>query len=208
MQKIIIGIDAAFRNFGIVFDNITHGDNSIFYHEIIKTEKVSKKSHVRVSVDDFENIQKIANRLQVLIDQHCEINDKMLIVAELPTGASQSSIAARLMGFSIAIIGTLSALYDIPVITIDPKDAKVNLIGSRNATKDQVMETICKRFQGSYLKMELKPFTNKKGKVIRSHKYHIRLGGKYYDKDFEHVADAINAVLLARTTNRYQMWDQ
>jgi len=117
-----LALDPAFRNIGIVEFNLVDGIPIPYNLDIIQT----KKGKGKVGLDDLRASRKIHKGLQNFIQ------DKDIIIAELPTG-SQSSRAAMASG---VIIGILAGLENLT--TVSPNQVK-NIVG-KNATKDEIIE--------------------------------------------------------------------
>lgn len=199
-RQIIIAMDAGYRHFGISIIDVTKAktpDDFVFLHlETIVTKRENKKFNIKVATDDVFSLTHTLGRLREIIDEHCNLDDKLLIAAEIPTGGSQSSIAAKSMGFATAMTVAISTLYDIPAIYIDPKDSKAATTGKESASKLFVMTTIAHKYGGNF---ELKKGTK--------NMYLFNFNGEIYHSNvFEHIADSISAAITAMNTEQYKLW--
>jgi len=125
----IIGIDPSLRNFGIAkgwFDL-----NTLKWEveevELIKTEK-SKIKAMRKSADDY-------SRARILYEglKEAEKGAELAFI-EMPIG-SQSASAMLSYGACVA----LAACIDIPLIQVTPSQVKIEAVGDRNATKEEMI---------------------------------------------------------------------
>src|SRR3990167_3168925 len=101
----------------------------------IRTTKDDAKLGVRVAEQDVTRVQETARALVELIDRH---QIKMMVV-ELPHGGAQSSRAVRAMALSTGLIAGLVEYFGLAVEWLTPDDTRIAAVGSRKATKDQVM---------------------------------------------------------------------
>ena len=199
-RQIIIGMDAGYRNFGISIVDVTDTDDikkfKFIHLETIVTKRENKKFNIKVATDDVFSIMHTLNRIREIIDDNCDLTDKMLIAAEIPTGGSQSSIAAKSMGFATAMTVAISVLYDIPAIYVDPRDVKSVVTGRENASKIFIMSTLALHFGGNF---KLKKGTKNKYLFMFN-------GNEFHSNEFEHIADSIGAIMYAVDTSQYRLW--
>jgi Holliday junction resolvasome RuvABC endonuclease subunit len=158
----IISLDVGFKTTGFaVWDK----GNIVFCGTII-TEKSQKKT-TRVADDYYERSSRLAYELNRLIDYY----DIKGIVGELPSGGALSAKAAVMMNMATAVVASVATLRQLPCEWCTPNETKLAVCGYRSATKDEIMETVKKKFPESL---------------------HLFPSAKTY---FEHIADAIGAYL-------------
>lgn len=108
----------------------------------IRTTKDDAKLGVRVAEQDVTRVQETARALVDIIDRH---QIKMMVV-ELPHGGAQSSRAVRAMALSTGLIAGLVEYFGLAVEWLTPDDTRIAAVGSRKATKDQVMAGMAVRY--------------------------------------------------------------
>jgi len=159
----ILSLDVGFRNTGwVVFDL----DGKIVDCGVLMTEK--NKKHIRVADDYATRAAKLAIGLKNIVLKY-EIK---LVVGELPVGGAQSARAMIQMGMANAVVAAVCAILDIPADWATPNEVKLAVCGKRSATKDEMMEQVCKLYP-SY------QFPKQKNQ-------------------FEHIADAVGAYLALK----------
>lgn len=126
----IIGIDPSLRNTGIAtgwldIDTLEWGIDSL---HLAKTEKGKEKT-VRKSSEDYDRSRIIYEALKVA--EH----DAAIAFVEMPIG-SQSAAAMKSYGMCIGLIASL----DCPVIQVAPGQVKDRAVGSKTATKEEMIE--------------------------------------------------------------------
>lgn len=107
----------------------------------IKTKPIEKKLRIRVGDDNIRRITEINVELLRVIDEY----NPALIVSELPSGGSQSAIAATMLGFVTAILQTIAIAKDIPIEWFSEGDAKMAVCGKRSIEKDEMVELMRKK---------------------------------------------------------------
>lgn len=101
----------------------------------IKTKPIEKKLRIRVGDDNIRRITEINTELLRIIDEY----NPALIVSELPSGGSQSAIAATMLGFVTAILQTIAIVKDIPIEWFSEGDAKMAVCGKRSIEKNEMV---------------------------------------------------------------------
>lgn len=133
MSKITIaGLDGALANFGIT---ILALDTETLELEIkdlvlVKTEK-SKHKSVRVSSEYYRR----ANEIAVAVDETLARHGVQSVFAEIPSGGQD---AKSCMAFGIAI--GIYASLKIPLIEVSPSETKLAALGTRTASKEEMIE--------------------------------------------------------------------
>ena len=177
MNKIqVVGYDPAFRNFGVAktFLDIDTLDLEVISLNLCVTEKATAKT-VRKSSDDFRRGQEIYNAM-IAGAEGC-----MYGFAEIPAG-SQDYASAR--GFGIAI-GVLAAA-PIPIIEVSNSEAKIAAVGTRTASKQEMIEWATEKWPNA-------PWLRARGSAT----------GAFTNAN-EHLADALAITVAGINTKEFQ----
>ena len=159
----VAGLDGSKANFGISLLNLDLATSKMAVTDLIliETRKTTNKQ-VRASSDNLRRAQEIA-----IILRHA-LKDCTCAFLEVPYGG-QSASAAQAFGTVIGLYASIT----IPVVEVSPTEAKLASVGSKQATKDQMMEWAITEYPSAQWK------TN------------IRKGVEYYSKKNEHLADSV-----------------
>lgn len=173
----VVGIDPSLRNVGIAHGEV---DLDTFKIDISRvslscTEK-SKKKGLRVSSDDFDRAR--AHYGNILMG----CTGKSFAMVEMPIG-SQSASGMKSYGVSIGLVACLP----IPVTQVTPEDVKLASIGSKTASKQDVIDWA----HGLY--------PNAEGWLTKKVKGVISLTAAN-----EHIADAIAAIHAGVKSDEFQ----
>lgn len=144
---IIAGIDGSLRHFGMAKMALSDNgrkrvgakitpifDITVLELELFNTEK-TKNKQVRVSSDDLQNAREIHAAY------HAFIEDCDFVFAEIPTGG-KSSTAAKSFGLVIGIL----ASTQIPLIQVMPLETKKATVGSKTASKADMIAWALKKY--------------------------------------------------------------
>ena len=133
----LLCLDIGFRNTGwVVFDK---GKARVW--GCIRTQKTKVKTD-RVSDDNAYCAGVIARELKrVVEDNKCDA-----VIGELPTSGSISSRPAHQMGIALGIVAGFVEVMGLPVEWVTPTDVKKAVTGKRNASKDEIMDRVRKKF--------------------------------------------------------------
>lgn len=193
----ILAVDPGYSSYGCaIFDK----HQKVTKIGIIKTE-ASKKKLTRVSDDNAYRISLLAFKLDNVIKRH-KIKG---VVGELPLAGGQSARAVAHMAMASAISVTVFALNGLPVEWYTPMEVKLAVTGTKNATKEAMMQTICGEYGWS---ISYKQIFTKKGKLKRTDKVYYPLNQKMGKSTFEHIADAIGAFEAAKLGNIVKMFTE
>lgn len=135
----VVGLDPAFKNFGMVAADLEYLTKSSSWFcscpsmELIKTVKMSgKKTDVRVSSDVLRRAQELHYGLHNFLGKH----KPQLVFVEVPSGA-QSAAAGSALGVAIGVLGSI----EIPVIEVTPLEVKKLFTRTRESVpKSAIME--------------------------------------------------------------------
>lgn len=184
----LISLDMGFKNTGwSVFDK-----GKVIAVGVIVTEKSTKKN-IRVSDDYFNRASRLADELITLFIQH----EPDGMIAELPSGGSQNARASHQMGIATGVLASLCANWTMPFEGATPQEVKLAATGMKKATKEEVMDAICKKFGWE------KEIRNGPKKVMVNFKL---LGRSYGKGEFEHIADSIAVYLALKQNNLVKMY--
>lgn len=167
MAKIrIAGLDGSKTNFGVALMDLDMESMSLDVVSLLlfKTEK-SKNKQVRASSDNLRRAQEIAVPLQQAL-AGCTA-----AFVEVPSGGQSYD---AVLGFGI-VIG-LYASINIPVIEVSPSETKLAALGTRTASKEEMIEWATEKFPNASWRMR-----KLKGNMVPT-------------KDNEHLADAVAIV--------------
>lgn len=103
----------------------------------IKTEPDHKKHRIRKGDDRIRRIDYINGILVNAIKRH----NVKFVIGELPHG-SQNAQAAIMMGAVAALLQTICFVMDIPIEWYSEGDAKTNLFGKKQVTKQDMIDKI------------------------------------------------------------------
>jgi len=173
----VIGVDPSFRNTGFAVMDFTDNGLELVHHGVIRTKKAVKKRGVRVADDDVENIMHIVRDLHRMIDEY----KPAAMIVELPSSGGKSALAVKSMAFATSFMGSVAEYEGIPTEWLTPAMIKKFVTGVNNGSKEEIQNFVLKKFP------ELKPVYASKGTPVDV---------------FEHVADAIAAILTAESNSQ------
>ncbi len=132
----VAGIDPSLRNTGLckgTFDTATN-TLQVTRLKLVQTEKQSGKQ-VRVNSDDLRCGNEIIRAM------HDWIADAHIVFAEIPSGG-QSAAAAKGLGIATGILASIAGIgqFKGQLIQVMPAEVKLAAIGSKNASKDEMIE--------------------------------------------------------------------
>ncbi|MBD9511533.1 hypothetical protein IB265_32780 [Ensifer sp. ENS10] len=164
MGKILIaGLDGSLRNFGVATAWLDLDTLRLEIKELVlvKTEK-SKNKSVRASSDN------LARAIELRKGVHAALLGVTTTFYEVPSGGQDYN---AVLGFGI-VIGTYAGI-NIPGIEVSPSETKMGAVGTKTASKDEMIEWAFNRYP-------LAPWRVRKLK-----------GETVPTKDNEHLADAV-----------------
>lgn len=133
----VVGIDPAFANFGMV--RMTYDFQSDTLHsptdmKLVRTKNEAGKT-VRKSSDDLRRAMELSEHF------HGFVRNAAAIFAEIPSGG-QSARAAYSFGIAVGIL----ASAPVPVIQVQPAEAKRAAVGTKTASKAEMIEWATQRW--------------------------------------------------------------
>lgn len=183
MKLIIGGIDPSLRNTGLARATFDTADNSLVVTRLLlcQTEKQSGKQ-VRVNADDIRCANEITRAM------HAFIADCHIVCAEIPSGG-QSAAAAKGLGIATGILGSIAGVgpFKGQLIQVQPAEVKMTAVGSKNASKEEMIEWAHGRWP------------NAEGWLTMKRKGEVALLNKN-----EHLADACGAINAGIQTDEFR----
>jgi Holliday junction resolvasome RuvABC endonuclease subunit len=163
----ILGIDPGFASVGyaVVSFEPDHnyvgvmrsGGTQVPVMGTIRTEKSDKKRSVKASDDNLRRGREIHSALSFLMgpkpDTHPAIpfkfgGEPLNIQAVCVESMSfpRSASTAQKIGITWGIISAVSGWFDVPIVQASPQEIKKQVCGAKNASKENVQETLAGRF--------------------------------------------------------------
>jgi Holliday junction resolvasome RuvABC endonuclease subunit len=145
MRKFVIGVDAGFAATGmIILEMMEDGELEYVSCYTVRTEKSSTKRNMRMADDDVMRVLLIIDTITSYFNGHIPEGSSVFASVELPTGGSQGARANRTMGMATGALATLFRVFqnerDWIVEYITPIDVKMAAVGSKSASKDEMMD--------------------------------------------------------------------
>ena len=173
-----MGIDPSLRNTGMCIAEVDMQTGSYKFTAIgmVQTLAADKTKLQRQNSADLVSCRELYRGMNAFIADH----KPNLATGEVPTGA-QSARAALSFGFSTMLLATLP----VPIIEVTPREVKLASVGSKTASKDEMMEWA--RNQAPSLPWKTRRL---KGQLVLTN-------------DNEHMADACATVAAAVETTQF-----
>jgi len=174
------GFDPSMKNFGLVKAKLDMDEGYLSDLELslVQTSVDTKNKKVlRKNVQDFERAQKLFKETSAFFE------GLDVICVELPVG-SQSAAAMKSYGVCIA----LTAALNIPIIYVTATEVKLAGHGTKNATKQQMIDWVVNEYP------ELPWLRYKKHGVM------------VLNSANEHLADAIAALHAGVQTDQFEIY--
>lgn len=172
----LLGVDAAFANFGMAsvsYDLLT-GAIEVQKLHLIKTDKQTGKT-VRKNSDDLRRAREINRAFTEIAAQH------NLVLAEVPAGAQNANAA-----WALAIVVGILACSERPMVEVSPTEVKLASVGKKTATKQEMIEwAVGKHPEAEWLRRTVK------GEVVLMN-------------DNEHLADALAVIYAGTKTEQFR----
>jgi Holliday junction resolvasome RuvABC endonuclease subunit len=174
----VASVDPSLANFGmaVLRLDLFSMKFAVEHLELIHTEKRANKT-VRQNSDDLRRAQEIIDRF------HACTSDAAICFAEIPTGA-QSARAAFAFGLAVGVI----AGCPVPVVQVQPHETKLATVGTKTASKAEMIEWAVEQFPEA-------PWKRVRGRITN---------------DNEHLADAVAIAHAGIKTDQFwqlsNMW--
>lgn len=170
-QKIkIAGLDGSKTNFGIALMELDIDTLELSVNDLIliKTEK-SKEKQVRASSDNLARASTITQSVAEYLEGYASA------FIEVPSGG-QSYDAVLGFGIVIGIYASIDGMLGISTIEVSPSETKKAAVGTRTASKDEMIDWAREKFPDAPWRMR-----KLKGEMVPTN-------------DNEHLADAVAIV--------------
>lgn len=142
----LIGIDPGFASIGIAVLLLDADYVYVTRFELLKTESETKKRKVFAVEDNVRRALEIARHLRVVVAAaHANGATVAGICAEAMSFPRNSSAAAK-MAMTWGIIASLSEATSIPIVQASPQRVKIDVCGSKSASKDDVIAAVEKLY--------------------------------------------------------------
>lgn len=197
----LLTCDVAFSHFGWV---AIDGEKPIACG-VIETEKTKRKG-ILVSNDYFARSTKLVSELESVISTYSVKG----ILAELPSGGAKSSRAAIQMNMATGLVAAVAHFMKLPSEFCTPGDVKMATVGSKSASKLEIMDFVIEYFGGKKIIKNVKCRTTAKcPEGIRIDSTYHFLGQKFGVGKFEHIADALGVwIYLKNNGNLIRLFDR
>ncbi len=129
----------------------TTSKNKVIEAGCIVTKPSNKKMKIRASDDKIRRINEMDQVMETLLKKYTIV----YIVAEQPHG-SQSSSAAVWLGIMLAFVQGLGNHYNIGIEWYSEADAKKCIFGSREATKQEMINEMSKKYDVPWTKVKFR----------------------------------------------------
>jgi len=166
----------------------------------LQTE-ASKTKGVRLSDDKAFRITQLTSALAAIIRE----NNIKAVLGEMPGSGGQSARAVQAMAIATAISVSVFTLFKLPTEWCTPDDVKKAFTGKGSASKIEMMEAACKRYQWE---IQTKNIFSKTGALTRTDNIYFPLGKQTPASKFEHCADALGAYEALKDSNIARMFIQ
>lgn len=128
---IVLGVDPGFANFGFgVADMKTR---TVLEAHVIRTEASAKKQNVFAADDTFRRTEEIARVLVRVISAH----GVQALASESISYPRNASVSAKI-AMSWGVLAALAVLVDLPMAFASPQQIKINVAGSKSASKQEI----------------------------------------------------------------------
>jgi Holliday junction resolvasome RuvABC endonuclease subunit len=175
VSKTVLAADVSLTHTGIVVMEHEGGGWRVLEDEVIVTVTSPKKRRT-FAVDDMT--RRATEMCAAIEDLHARFSPAVW-VAELPHG-SRHAAAARALGIANGVVGATAYLLDLPLVIVTPDQSKEFATGKKNASKAEMMDAAAKLFPD-----------------LAAAYPAAKNSSSPYAGNFEHVADAIFALLSA-----------
>jgi len=196
MAKIYVAaVDCSFNNCGwsiIGYDTVKKQTKIENAGLIDNSEKiVSKKDK---SVDDLLRSQRLYEGIvNEVVSEYTALTTKKAFALEIP-GGSQSSRAASCLGMARGVLGSViteainQQVTKHCIVLIKPTEVHKKATGSNTATKEQIMDYVCKKYESQIGKKVLK---NRATYTINCDPGLLDGCFEFNKGQFEHIADSL-----------------
>lgn len=136
----VVGIDPGFAACGLAVIELGSGREHVERLDVVRTKKSDRKRGIMVSDDEARRTMEIARRIHEIVDEHV-----VAICAEA-FSSPRSSRTARQLGMTWGVLGAVSVVSGVPILSVSPKEIKQRLCGRASASKKDVQAALVKRY--------------------------------------------------------------
>jgi crossover junction endodeoxyribonuclease RuvC len=133
----VLGIDPGFASLGIAV--VARDGSELYEVAVLETELVKG---MKASVDNVRRVQEIGRGIVGVLDR---LEPPAFIACEAMSFARSAS-ASHKVGLAWGTIAEIARSYRAPVVQASPQEIKIALCGRKNASKDDVILEIERRF--------------------------------------------------------------
>lgn len=192
----LLACDPGYSNYGC---SVIDQYGTVIDIGTIQTSKAKNKL-LRTSDDDVQRITYITEQLSKVIHHY----DVKGVLAELPPSGGQSSVAVKGLAMAVALSTALFSECGLPVEWATPEEVKRALTGKRNASKEDMMQAVCKKYDWPITQKKI--YSKKTKKIQRIDNIYHPLGKSLGKNQFEHIADSLGAFAALKHTNTARMF--
>lgn len=175
----VLGIDPSMSNFGFVLADVDPVTGEIVgtpYLHLVQTAPTNDKKTIRKSSDDLRRCRELYAPLAELVAK------ADLVCSEMPLG-SQNASAMKSVGICMGLLSTI----DKPFIQVMPEEVKLSAVGTKTATKAEMIEWAYARHpEANWLRKSKKPDAPLTAKN-------------------EHIADAVAVIAASVRTDSFKL---
>lgn len=183
----VLALDPAFKNVGYCIFSYRDGSFVPVAGRIIRPKRLSAKELKKRKQGKIEHNVNVCRETAAELKSILDCFIPSIVVAERLSG-SQDAQAARAMGMSDGILGSVIELEQLPCFWYNNLRIKQHFTGDRHAPKEVMIEEAAKRWP-DFAEQNF-PKSPKKGKLYAEHT--------------EHLADAIAVMSLAESSEDFK----
>lgn len=192
----LLACDPGYNNYGC---SVIDQYGTVIDVGTIQTAKTKNKLN-RVADDDIRRITYITEQLSKVI-RHYDVKG---VLSELPPSGGQSAIAVKGLAMAVALSTALFTSFGLPIEWATPAEVKKAIAGKENASKEDIMLAVCKKYGWKITEKPVYSKTTKK--VQRIDKTYHPIGKSIGKNLFEHIADSLGAFEALKHTNTARMF--
>lgn len=140
-MSMVLGIDPGLAHCGFAIVRLLPDGEELVGLTVVRTEKSGKKRGVRASDDSVRRAAELAVEIERMTLGH-----GVDVFACEAMSFPRNSPTAQKMGMAWGVITAIATSHAIPIVQASPQDIKKKLCGAKNATKDDIIQAIERRF--------------------------------------------------------------
>lgn len=138
---IVLGIDGGFASLGLSVVDLQPDQERLLDVWVVRTEKSAKKLGVRSGDDTARRARELAHHVELAITSR----QPGALALEAPSWPRNAGVAAKI-GVAFGVVFALAEKHHLPLVMASPQDVKLAVVGSKTATKDDVIAAVERRF--------------------------------------------------------------